>query len=135
MARPLSKKIEARQKHVLGPDYSNILDNWREQEADEVGYEYYLKAGFKPEFYGTRIKDKGSQEYNQCEDILSKLREGQQVTIERGNESHPSECWRAYNIQFLETIKHKNDYSSLLSKATIVELFPGELDRVKVYIP
>lgn len=59
---------------------------WKEIEADEVGFEFFLRAGF-PE-----------DEYAQFFSNVARL-EGGERDCRRGNKDHPSDCWRAENIR------------------------------------
>jgi hypothetical protein len=78
---------------------------------------------------------KVSTGYAACLASLEGIKNGLGPTIDRGSSSHPSECWRKYDIQFLEMDKHKQDYAPLLSNATRVDIFPGELAKVKASLP
>lgn len=106
--------------------------NWTEQEADEVGYELYLRAGFKSEYYtwlDRRLLPSAELETCLNENIAKK------VAPLRGEKSHPSACWRIYNIEVLEEELHKDTYVPLKDKAFTKELFPGELDDIKKLMP
>jgi hypothetical protein len=111
----------------------NASANWREQEADEVGYELYLRAGLNSSLYtwihGYFLRQQSGKSEAACETLLEK---GE--IPDRGRQSHPSSCWRIYDINFLESGLHKKDYEPLLPGATQETLFPGELDDVKAYL-
>jgi hypothetical protein len=132
--------LESLHRSVLGEDFRSILLNWTEQEADEVGYEFFLRAGFNANAYGKGNLDQLKRQddpdgYELCLASLKGALGGSLVKIERGLSDHPSECWRAYDILVLETQKHEKDYSDLLPKATIETLYPGELQKVKASLP
>lgn len=93
------------QKKLPSPDYESSLCQqffatfnidskeatrlalWKEIEADEAGYEFFLKAGF-PE-----------DEYAQFFANVTQLSGPKSKDCERGNSDHPSDCWRAENIR------------------------------------
>lgn len=102
--------------------------NWREQEADEVGYEFALRTELKPE-YASWIQRNAMKEpeYQDCMNTHVAKRN----PPTRGNGSHPEYCWRIYDFLVLEADYHKQDYAPLLENAKIVTFFDGELDAVK----
>lgn len=97
--------------------------NWSEAEADEVGYELYLKAGFHPAFFNSFAK------FGLNSDRLAECRSKIQSDLEpvRGSGSHPSDCWRIYDIEYLESKEHSKEYKPLLENAKVVELYPNRL--------
>lgn len=102
--------------------------NWEEQEADEAGYEMYLRAGFKPEsFVAYPRRNLGEAGWNNC--MENHVQKG--IEPPRGASSHPMDCWRAYDILYIEPRVHADNYAPLLKEATIETLFPGELATAK----
>jgi predicted SprT family Zn-dependent metalloprotease len=101
--------------------------NWKEQEADEVGFEFYLRAGFRPDRF-TRIHNilmAQSRSDRECESLLSA---GQLPT--RGAASHPSSCWRIHNINQRETMAHAEAYKPFMNN-TKLSVTEGKLDEIK----
>ena len=77
------------------------LSLWKEIEADEVGYEFFLRAGF-PE-----------DEYAQFFANVAQLEGGREKDCERGDKDHPNDCWRAGNIR-AELKAHAKDLPHLV---------------------
>ncbi|HYX35831.1 MAG TPA: M48 family metalloprotease [Oligoflexus sp.] len=107
------------------------LANWSEQEADEVGFELYVKSGFKPDhftdLFSHLIKSKGGiPSLKECENKL----EANQIP-DRGLSSHPANCWRIYDVKKAEKDRHAKEYDSYYKTNTTVDLFPGRLNGIK----
>lgn len=108
--------------------WNDLSFNWREQEADEVGYELYFRAGFEPsEMSGFERSLIVEEEYQKCLDDRVKLK----VLPTRGTRSHPEHCWRIYDRMVLEPEFDEDVYAPLMENAKTVTLFPGELDALK----
>lgn len=90
--------------------------NWTEQEADEVGYEFFLRAKLAPESYlavsRRNLKDAGLRN---C--INTYVKTGNAPT--RGRGTHPEGCWRVYDILYLEAKIHAKEYGPLLKDAKV----------------
>lgn len=124
----LQDKIAALVTQILG---KGTAANWTEQEADEVGFEFYLRAGLSPAYFNW-IEEVGSNAITKdCRKQLTEIRAGGANIPDRGSNTHPSACWRMYDIMIYEAKKHANDYAPLLAKACKIDLFPGELLGLK----
>ncbi len=123
--RPFQEEFDLFITTIAGAD---AKFNWREQEADEVGYEFYLRAGFAPEAIVWLSKSlMGEKSFNECmADHVAK-----KIPPTRGTGSHPSLCWRIYDYLVLEANYHKNEYTPLIKAAKTFEIIPGELAEVK----
>jgi len=93
----------------------SVLSNWKETEADEVGYEFYLTAGYR--------EDQFPAFFDNVEAIA-----GKDSNCDRGIKDHPGDCWRAQNIR-AESVKHQNEISRLQGKCC--EVFGTELSELK----
>ncbi|MCX6123720.1 MAG: hypothetical protein NTV34_03065 [Proteobacteria bacterium] len=119
------QKFNTYVKSVVGEEQSF---NWQEQEADEVGYELYLRAGFRSEDFNWLNRTQMTlAEAAECEDNYISKR----LPPVRGFLRHPGHCWRIYDIQVLEADYHKVEYDPLKKVAILVELFPGALEEAK----
>lgn len=113
---------------------------WMEQQADEVGYELYLRAGFKPErahsAFNAIMKIKSPETLEQC---LVALQAPQPPNRVEANEDrkYPNACFRRYNLQIAEMAEHKNEYAVLAEKATTLNLpdTVGELKHLRTVYP
>lgn len=102
--------VETELLRVLGPEYLSINASWTEQEADEVGYEFYLKAGFDQKTYGDqRLNSLSAEEVKVCDQLVLQMQLEGSAHAEKGVEIHPNYCWRRFNIRFAETAKHFKD--------------------------
>ncbi len=72
----------------------NYFEAWKEIEADEVGLELYLKAGYNHKYYNwlntNGLSQNGSSE-NMCKAVYTE--------IELVDKHHPTHCWRLRNNQ------------------------------------
>lgn len=123
--KPFQNRFDQFIADVAGEDAKY---NWREQEADEVGYEVLLRAGFAPEYaISSHQRTMQPDDYNDCQSNYVAKR----IVPTRGKLRHPSKCWRIYNLLVLEAEYHKKDYAEFFTTAKIATLFPGELDAIK----
>ena len=112
--------------------------NGKEREADEVGLEFYLRAGLsKQSIVNLRAKvaqidagrelDRQFPIYACIRNMISKSRSAP----ERGLATHPSGCWRVYNT-FVELERHKDYFAELLKNAHATSIpSAGSLSEVK----
>jgi len=131
---------------ILPPE---IMLTWVEREADEVGLELCVRAGFdtlKLLNYGKRRllgtgSDYETQKYNECRVAIGKALAnvssskdpyGRVVEIPisdaRFPGPHPEECWRLFNTE-RELKLHAKDFEPFLRNLTTV--VPGGLERAK----
>lgn len=112
------------------------LSNGKEREADEVGYELYLRARMHPGHF-LAAESNGVQEvgvgqqlaaYLYCiKNMLVNLR----IEPYRGYSTHPTGCWRLYNIFINENLSHKDDYKDLFAAARQTTI-PGAVTLAEV---
>ena len=135
------QKIQAIQQQLI--DFQKAFDqfivnlagpgakySWREQQADEVGYELFLRAGFEPTFMPwLERKNMGEPAYLNC--LENNVRKG--VAPNRANNAHPTDCWRIYDFLYLEARYHASDYKSFFATSHTVNLpsLSGQLDAAK----
>jgi hypothetical protein len=99
---------------------------WKEQQADEVGFELYLRAGLAHSRYTSFVeqmmKNNGSLE--KCKSLV----QDQKVTPNRLTtdfmDVHPDFCFRYNNITVSEMTTHSHVYSELKASA-VIETIPG----------
>jgi predicted SprT family Zn-dependent metalloprotease len=123
----LNRKLNELPRDELIGDGPGAAKNWKEQEADEVGYEFYLRAGFRPDRF-TQIHNilmAQSRSDSECEALLSS---GQLPA--RGFASHPSSCWRIHNINQRETMAHAEAYKPYMNNAK-VSVADGKLEEIQ----
>ncbi len=125
-------KVEKRTIELLGAE---AAANWMEAEADEVGYELYLRAGFVGEGFTwinrvvaqiveLKNTDGGLMSADQVLEACMKARVDQKAPIARGAGDHPTSCWRLADIRLKEDEDHKADYAPLKAAASLENL-PG----------
>ena len=107
---------------VLGPE---AAANWKEEEADEVGYEIHLRAGFVSDAYADLFKK-----------LETYKNKGEQPdysgTIERGTKDHPSNMWRLHNITKVESLLHSEEYRTLPGSINGKRnIFGDELEKLR----
>lgn len=108
------------------PDSYPPYAQWMEQQADEVGYELYLKAGFKPERFETYFKAalqrKSETSTAECLKAIQDKTPPSRTEDEDLDRSHPSRCFRFYNIHIAEILRHHEAYKELGEKASTLNL-------------
>lgn len=125
MLTPFQKEFDLFIRTVAGED---ATFNWREQEADEVGYEFYLRAGLDPKHMIWLSKTvMGEKAFNEC---MANYVE-KKIAPTRGSGSHPSDCWRIYDYLVLEPEYHQKEYAPLIQAARTIDILPGELAELK----
>ncbi len=125
------EKIAAVTEKTLGRD---VAANWTEAEADEVGYELYLRAGFVDEGFTWINRVVAQIEMNKLDkglltsdEVLAeclKERKNLNEGIVRGSASHPTSCWRLSDIRLKEDKDHEVEYAPLKAAAKTIDL-PG----------
>ncbi len=124
-----SEKFDGVKDSIVARDEQ---ENWYEQEADEVGFEFYLKAGFEPTLY--QWAKPGAVPDFDLAKCRAKIKLGATDPAQlprRGSGSHPDYCWRLYDIEVLEGKRHREDYAELRKGAVTVNLYRGELERLQ----
>ena len=108
-------------------DPKGVRHNWTEQEADEVGLELYLRAGFRwSDFPWLDSRLMKPDELERCrKDHIEK-----NVEPTRGDGSHPEGCWRVFNALVTEAQFHKDDYAPFVSNAK-VNITGSKLPEIK----
>lgn len=109
-------------------DWLQVRSNWQEQEADEVGFELFVRAGFNPNHYLNQLSCHTIPNIDMQSFAVDKP---STPAPERGKLSHPTHCWRHDNIRRVELARHLQDYQSLLDNAKTVTAFEGVLDGLK----
>ncbi|MDQ3231726.1 MAG: M48 family metalloprotease [Pseudobdellovibrionaceae bacterium] len=119
-------KISKLPRDQIIQDGAGAAQNWMEQEADEVGFELYLRAGFKPQKYVV-VHDVVMSQSKTDKACAAMLAKG--TLPKRGQASHPDSCWRVHNINKRELITH-TEYAAFKgnTKTTVV---PDKLMEVK----
>lgn len=110
--------------------------NWAEQLADEVGYRFYLTAGFAASEYnwGSRrgiLKIKGEEALQKCDaDVKASITDMSRIP-QRGSDAHPDFCWRIYDTEVKEFANHRTELEPLIRSAHGLTVFEGELKAVQ----
>ncbi len=119
------EEIKSLKEKLVG----NALYNWAEEEADDVGLELYLRAGWSPAFYSEFFR---KQSLTKSEDMAA-CRSQLDTSMEpdRGIELHPADCWRIYNATIQEMKDHKVPYEEFMQKATRQHLDESRLPAIK----
>lgn len=123
----LNQALQDIPREDLIQDGQGAASNWKEQEADEVGYEFYLRAGFRPDRFTFihNILMAQSRSAGECSALQAK---GQLPS--RGAASHPSSCWRIYNISQREAMAHAAAYKPFMTNS-LLSLTDGALEELK----
>ena len=99
----------------------NSLISWKEQEADEVGYEICLRAGVDVRPFAAlhhlTVKEEEKAGPAQC---LPDIEAGHVPNRKLG--THPTACWRIFDIEKREQSEHAAYYQDLLERIPRQEL-------------
>ena len=133
-----------------------VASNWREVEADEVGLELYIKAGWDPDKYDDIFvkwgADKAAMESKLFDDEDSEPKESELPDTEdekaplpkslylnkegtereclRGFRSHPPDCWRVINAS-QEMVEHSEYYGRFPMKSEYLRgIFSDSLTKL-----
>jgi hypothetical protein len=93
----------------------NAHFNWLEQEADEVGAEFYVRAGFDISDFAAMIWSShmlSSEQILECKSLIQSAVDGSDVRPSRGMASHPTPCWRGFHLLVDEYGPHGAHFSS-----------------------
>lgn len=109
---------------------------WADQLADEVGFEIYLRAGFKPERYETYMRSVLPGErpgaLEACQQALDQREVPSRLQDTHGI-SKQATCFRIYNISVVERAKYASEHQDLLVKAQTEDLAEtsGQLAKLR----
>lgn len=98
---------------------------WEEQQADEVGFEFFIRAGFEPQVYPELFKQL-AHFVEGAGDCSKEIRPG--VTPPRIHPSreprgsHPDGCWRYWNSRHAETRRHEAEYARIMPSSPLMDL-------------
>lgn len=124
----------------------DVFITWAEREADEVGLEFCMRAGFEPRsLLNTRSRRLSSSSAADGLSSLEKCRSAinqalpkvqtsadpwgrvNEIPIAEGNVGdHPDDCWRLFNLE-RELIIHSKDFRPFMKNLKTV--IPGGLER------
>ncbi|NBX18718.1 MAG: hypothetical protein EBR09_15300 [Proteobacteria bacterium] len=101
-------KMNRRIDEIYGEENAHL--NWIEQEADEAGAEFFVRAGFEKNAFVDILWATGKgegEDRNACSLLVEAARTV--GTAERrplrGNKNHPTTCWRVFHLIVDEWIK------------------------------
>lgn len=120
-------KLKELRKAILG----ERGETWREDEADEVGLELYLRAGLSPLNYYGFFDLLNEQDKDGAASCAAQV---EASSVSHGDGTHANTCWRYYNAKVLEMNEHAKDYEPFVPTAVKTEIFPGQLAAVKKVI-
>ncbi|MGE0526871.1 MAG: M48 family metalloprotease [Bdellovibrionales bacterium] len=113
--------LEVEIKSFFGDKYKReLFAHFKEREADEVGLELYVRAGYDPEKYADgllAVLMVGRPRIKSLEDASQFCDEQKRLgNVVEGNDTHPDLCWRVMNVAH-ELEVHKEYYRELQSRA------------------
>jgi hypothetical protein len=111
----------------------DVVPSWAEQEADHAGFEFFIRAGFDPDWFTRRFYQwmPDNTARSSCRDIIAALNRGEAVPVpERGASDHPAYCRRVWEIDIAEQTKHAAEIAALIANGTVTNVFPGDLKRI-----
>jgi hypothetical protein len=108
----IQKDINSRIDEVYGERNAHV--SWIEQEADEVGAEFFVKAGFERDAFASilwKTIESTAEERTLCENTIVQVLNGLPAQRpERGPKSHPNVCWRVFHLRVDEWHVSHADY-------------------------
>jgi hypothetical protein len=118
------------EKEKLVPDLKRLRAphaQWEEQQADEVGFELFIRAGFEPRAY-TQIFNQLAHFISGVENCAREVSPGSvppRIHPDREPRGiHPDDCWRYWNARYGEPDRHDAEYSRIMPANPLLDL-PG----------
>lgn len=112
------RRMNVRIDEVYGEKNAHV--NWIEQEADDVGAEFFLRAGFNPDDYLEMLWRSARGQRGESRDDCEALVEAHRTEVspaprpERGAAVHPTTCWRVFHLTVDEwTHAHRAEIGTL----------------------
>lgn len=111
-----------------------VLQQWQEQQADEVGMEFYLRAGFTPtayiDFMGRLAQIVRSAD---CRQYVDTNHAPSRVDPAFVGAVHPALCWRYFNLGVNEQQIHRTDFQKISAKPGILWIpeLKGQLNHLR----
>lgn len=97
------EKIQEMQSQSFPKDY---VTRWYEQDADEYGYQLYLRAGFPAREFTWTLEEYAREELAKAapgdepaQDVLQRCKNGASEPPYPGPIDYPTSCWRLWNIR------------------------------------
>lgn len=94
---------------------------WIEQQADEVGFELYLRAGLSVQHYTTFIEAmmEADKKFDICVENIKKSGWKPPRVTDEYVDGHPPFCFRYENLTVQEMLSHEKEYTPLVAKAVL----------------
>lgn len=94
---------------------------WMEQQADEVGFELYLRAGLSAVHYTTFLESLmvADKKFDICVENIKKSNWKAPRITDEFVDGHPPYCFRYENLTIQEMLKHEKEYTELATKAML----------------
>ncbi len=126
------------EKEKLVPDLKRLRAphfQWEEQQADEVGFEFFIRAGFEPRVYPEVFNQLAHfvEGAGECAKEVSASSVPPRIHPQREPRgSHPDGCWRYWNTRYSEPGRHDAEYSRLMPASPLVDLpaLAGQRDAI-----
>lgn len=115
------RRMNTRIDEIYGEKNAHV--NWIEQEADDVGAEFFLRAGFNPDDYieilWRSVRGQRGETRDECEALIQAHR-AQVLPAprpERGSAVHPTTCWRVFHLTLDEwTHAHRAEIGTIVPR-------------------
>ena len=120
------------------PNHYAPYVQWAEQQADEVGFELYLRAGLHPDRFTTYLEQmmKSDSAFDACVEKVKQQNTAPDRNASDIADAHPTFCFRYHDIKVAEMKSHDQDFKELLPAATIESIpgMDGSLAKVKATV-
>ncbi len=115
-------------------EYSLPREQFNEQQADEVGFELFLRAGFDADVYPNTFEK--IYQYvvgkTNCAAITSESPAPGRLRTDKEDRIHPDFCFRYWDLKYAERRTHQKEYEPLIRRPGILNLPATEALRVKL---
>lgn len=99
-------------------------DQFDEQQADEVGFELFVRAGFEPNIFAENFAN--VYEYmikkGNCDWVTARSKAPGRLRRDKDDRKHPDFCFRYWDLKYAEQRAHREEYQAIARRPGIINL-------------
>lgn len=104
--------------------YRMPITQFEEEEADNVGFEFHVRAGFHPDAFSNAFMtmSKLTNSASECNKQQPLTGEPARYIRREDDYMHPNFCWRFFEAKVTERKEHEIDYAPFISAEPVINL-------------